>query len=183
MKIRISDITHDGLTVKESLSLENLNARMKEGQDHGIEFITPPMVDLVVFKTPQGAETRGKVTARYRQPCSLCVEGVERDLEVETNLIFKAKPADLANRPEGEEDEDYIDDVGISYFDGEHIELESIVQETIILSLSIYWHPPVDKSGNCQLCGKKYQGAQSAGTVDDKPTTLGQLIKIAAKKS
>lgn len=183
MKIRISDITHDGLTVQETISLANLNTRMREGSDHGIEFIAPPLVNLVVFKTPQGAETRGKVTSRYRQPCSLCVEGVERDIEVETNFIFKAKPADLANRPEGEEDEDYIDDVGISYFEGEHIELESIVQETLILSLSIYWHPPVDKLGNCQVCGKKYECAQSVVTDDDKPPTLGQLIKLAAKKN
>lgn len=183
MKIRISDITHDGLTVEDTISLANLNTRMREGSDHGIEFITPPLVNIVVFKTPQGAETRGKVTSRYRQPCSLCVEGVERDIEVETNFIFKAKPADLANRPEGEEDEDYIDDVGISYFEGEHIELESIVQETLILSLSIYWHPPVDKSGNCQVCGKKSECAQSLVADDDKPQTLGQLIKLAAKKN
>jgi uncharacterized metal-binding protein YceD (DUF177 family) len=184
MKIRISDIPHDGLKVKETLSVESINARMREGEDHGIEFISPPVVDLTVFKTPQGAETRGKVTSRYRQPCSLCIEGVERDIEVESNFIFKAKPADLDNRPEGEEDEDYIDDVGISYFEGEHLELEPIVQETLILSLSIYWHPPVDKLGNCQVCGDKYKSSQCGKNApSEKPVTLGQLIKAATSKN
>jgi uncharacterized metal-binding protein YceD (DUF177 family) len=183
MKIRISDIPHEGLAVKESLSLENLNARMREGEDHGIEFISPPQVELMVFKTPQGAETRGKVTSRYRQPCSLCIEGVERDLEVEANLIFKAKPLDLENRPAGEEDEDYIDDVGISYFEGEHLDLEAIIQESIILSLSIYWHPPVDKSGNCQVCGKRSASGQCVSQAEEKPLTLGQLIKAATSKN
>jgi len=183
MKIRISDIPHEGLTVKETLSLENLNNRMREGETHGIEFIAPPGVELTVFKTLQGAETKGKVTSRYRQPCSLCIEGVERDIELATNFIFKAKPADLSARPEGEEDEDYIDDVGISYFEGEHLDLEAIIQESLILSLSIYWHPPVDKSGNCQVCGKKYDTGECGSKTEDKPVTLGQLIKAATSKN
>jgi uncharacterized metal-binding protein YceD (DUF177 family) len=182
MKIRISDIPHEGLKVDDLLSLDALNARLREGEDHDIEFLKPPRVTLSVFKTPQGAETRGAVHTRYRQPCSRCIEGVERDLEVATNLIFKAKPTDLENRPAGEEDEDYIDDVGISYFEGEHLDLEGIIQETIILSLSIYWHPPVDRNGKCQVCGVAYKDGATCGEISSPPTTLGQLLSAARKK-
>lgn len=135
-----------------------------------------------MFKTPQGAETRGSVNARYRQPCSRCIEGIERDIAIEANLIFKAKPADLANRPPGEEDEDYIDDVGISYFEGEHIDLESILQETLILSLSIYWHPPVDRTGKCTVCSLFYNDTSLGKGSPERRTTLGELMQAAARK-
>jgi len=182
MKIRISDIPHEGLKIDASLSLDSLNERLREGEDHDIEFLSPPRVALTAFKTPQGAETRGSAHTRYRQPCSRCIEGVERDLEVATNFIFKAKPPDLENRPAGEEDEDYIDDVGITYFEGEHIDLEAIVQETLILSLSIYWHPPVDREGKCQVCGLLYKDGLTSGAGEAPPTTLGQLLSAARKR-
>ena len=177
MKIRLTDIPAAGLPVAEVLPQEALNERLSSGSSYGFEFIQGLDVSLTVFKTPNGAETKGRVTSRYRQPCARCADGIERDLELPTNYILQQRPNELR----GAITEEYEDDIGITFYDGEHIELDDLIQETIILSLSIYWHPEEDSEGKCQLCHKLVRGP-AADAQKKKGVTgpsLGDLIKKA----
>ena len=177
MKIRLTDIPAAGMPVAEVLPEGALNERLATGSSHGIEFLQGLDVSLTIFKSPSGAETKGRVTSRYRQPCARCADGVERDLELPTNYILQQRPAELR----GEITEEYEDDIGITFYDGEHIELDDLIQETIILSLSIYWHPEEDCDGKCEHCHKLVRGPIS-DEQKKKPTvgaSLGDLIKKA----
>lgn len=173
MKIRITDIPYEGLKIEDSLSLENLTARMNEGDNRGIVFTVAPKVTLTVFRSTLGAETKGTVTTRYKQPCSLCVEEVEKDIEIEANYILK--PRDPVNL------DALDDDVGVVFYDGEHVDLEDVIQESLILALNIYWHPPQDKDGNCVRCGLNFCAKQAS---EDKPVrTMGDIFKKALSKN
>lgn len=181
MKIRISDLPAQGLEVKTTMALEPLNERLKQGENHGILFTQEPQVEIVVTKSSTGAETKGFVRSRYKQPCSRCMVEVDREIELEANFILQPKPEDLMEL--GEEE---ISDIGIVYFEGEHVDLEDVFQESLILALSIFWSPPSDAKGNCSICSlsekeikKKLQAGDSthAGKV-----SLGDLFKKAGVK-
>ncbi len=176
MKIRLTDIPADGLDIQESIPPTELNERLSTGNNHGIQFIDPLNVTLTVYKSPNGAETKGTVTSRYRQPCARCIEGVERPLTIETNYYLQQRPDVLR----GHETEEYEDDIGITFYDGEHIDLDDLIQESIILSLSIYWHPDEDSNGKCTLCKKDIHNLQpNAEKKSAKGVSLQDLLKKA----
>ena len=174
MKIRLTDIPTAGLTISETIPPDALNERLKVGNDQGFSFVEGLNVSLKVFKTATGAETKGSVTSRYRQPCARCADGVERELVLDTNYILQQRP-DIIR---GHEAEEYEDDIGITYYDGEHIDLDDLIQETIILSLSIYWHPDEDKNGNCGFCKRNVNAPEKA-----KPAVSGISLNELLKKA
>lgn len=178
MKIRLSDISAAGLKIDDTIPLEPLNARLKEGRDCGIIFLEAPRVTIAVNKTANGAETKGSIRSKYRQPCALCNEEVEKEIEVEANFVLKPRPEDVDDT-----DPQYMDDVGIVFYEGEHIDLEEVVQETLILGLSLYWHPPQDEKGDCERCGvnfvKEIAPKSEKGGKKSGGTSLRQLLSEA----
>lgn len=179
MKIRITDIPPQGLKVNDTLPLESLNSRMQEGQDKDIVFLSSPLVEITVFKTPGGADVKGLLRSRYRQSCSRCLDPLERDLEVAVSLVLQhATERDKRGIPAGEEAA--LEDIGVVYFEGDNVELEEVLQENLILALERFWHPPIRDDGSCSLCGLRFKDTLEKG--GDAKSTLGQLIKAAAKK-
>ena len=172
MKIRISTIAPQGLKVKDKLPLDALNARMQEGSGNNILFTAAPEVELTMFRTGNGAESKGTIKTAYRQPCSRCMDEIERTVELPANFLLAPRPAD--------KDESYEDDVGISYYEGDHVDLEDLIQETLILSLDQFWHPPVDESGCCQHCHRNFNAELK--NEPEKPATLGALLEQAKRK-
>ncbi len=178
MKVRISTISPNGFTINEQLSLESLNTRMNEGRENDIVFTAPPLVDITVFKTDGGAEVKGTVKTRYRQPCSHCLEVIEQDLMLDLHMILSPKPLEVTENQE--DDLDYQDDVGFYFYEGDYAELEEPIQEALILSLSRFWHPPVDAQGCCTRCHRQIdfdEAEESSPTI-----SLGDLLKEAQKK-
>lgn len=153
MKVRITDIGPSGLKVSDNIALEPLNRRMNEAKSNEFIFTEAPHVELHVHKTPSGAQVKGTARAKYNQPCSLCAKELDREAIAEINMVFQRRtPLQLSNLPE--EDDSFSDDIGLSYFYGEHIELEDIIQESLILTLDPYYRPPQNEAGECTSCGK-----------------------------
>lgn len=173
MKIRLSDISSAGLTVNDTIPLEPLNDRMAFGRGSEIIFSVAPAINLAINPTSDGAEAKGTVKSKYRQPCSLCLKELDKDISVEINLILKPRPPAEERSP----NDDFDGDVGIVYYDDGHVDLEEVVQEILILALSLYWHPPLDAKGACTGCGltKKELGISE----EPKGASLGELLKKA----
>lgn len=178
MRVRISDIPAKGLNVKDTISLERLNQRMTEGRGNDIEFIAAPEVEFTIFPLGNGGDLKGEISALVRQPCSRCLKVVERKLKVELSFALKPKPD--PRYEEVLESDSYVDDVGLIYFDGEHVELEETLQESLILTLSPFWHPDTDKNGACCGCGEKVKDLIEIGAPGK--VTLGELMKGAKKR-
>ena len=173
MKVRISDLSAAGLKISEDIPLDALNARMAEGAGNDIIFTAAPHVEIHVTPSAHGADTKGTVKTKYRQPCSMCAKELDRELEIAANFTLKRRPEE--SDPDAPE---YADDIGISYFSGDHVELEELIQEALILSLSRYWRPPQNKDGSCQVCGKKAEAPKDIEGVNN----LGRLLKGAGVK-
>ena len=170
MRVRVSDISPHGLKISDTIDLEALNSRMKEGRPTDITFSTAPEVDLFVQKSATGAEAKGSIIVKYSQNCARCTEKLEQKYSIPFNYTFQHTSRN---------DPDEINDVGIVAYNGEHVDLEELIQEEIILSLSYSWSPELDKSSNCSLCKKEFSSTMS---LENKGNSLGELLERAGVK-
>lgn len=165
MKIRLSTISPDGLTIDDTIPLEALNTRMQSGSESSIVFVSAPQVKITVRPLSGSHEVKGEIIASYRQPCSRCIIEVPREMKIPLELILKPV----------KESEELEDDVGVHLYEGDHVDLEELIQEEIILHLDIFWAPELDPDGKCSQCGEK-----KIGTVAEKSgRTFGELLKKA----
>ena len=167
MKIRLSDLPLTGANITSELPLENLNARMNEAKGNDIVFLKAPVIDIRLRPEKGAIELTGLIQSQYRQPCSRCLEEVETDISTNLQVTLKAKPS----RPGVDRlttSTEWADGIGIVYYDGEHIDLEDIIQESLILGLSPFGPEHPSCKGPPALEGEK----------EEKPT-LGDLLKRA----
>ena len=165
MKVRISTLPPQGRTFHEKLPLSSLNQRLAQARANDLQFAEDPDVQIILTSAGQGAYLIGSVKGKYLQPCPRCLETIEVRCESHLNLILQ--PASMRKfKKEGEE----LDDAGVIYFDGEYVDLENIVQESLILATSPYGPPHPE----CQAAQRFTE--KSAGTK------LGDLLAAAQKK-
>ena len=179
MKLRITDLTEAGIDVTGELAAESLNERLNSESDSGILFSKPVLVTMRARRTVGGAELSGTLSGSFQQGCGRCLEGVSRDFSIPSTFVIKPR-----NKGEPKE---LADDVGVLYFSGEHCELESPLQESVILSMSLYWSPEINQNGHCVTCHKNCalesdnnfdEGtASTAQATTQKTTRLGDLLK------
>ena len=168
--IRIDDIPVDrGLEYDQELPLEPLNARMNEGEENDIIFTSAPKMSIKINRTAGGAELIGKVTSSFTQPCGRCTDELERPVEVEMKYMLKPTIEGHNGSEDGEP--------GVIYFDSDHLDIENIIQETLILSMSAYWLPPKDDDGKCTVCNKIFEEHEE--TSKKKGVNFGELLKKA----
>lgn len=196
MKVRISDISAAGLDIADTISVQNLNARMAEGRNNQIVFDSDPSVILKVTRNLSGAQAQGTIQATYHQPCAACQESIQRECRAEVDYLFQARPFEPKRRSKHasseqppSEGEQFDDDVGLVYFSGDHIELEPLLQESLILMLEPYWKPPCDQGGNCSQCHQNTGSHCCKEAVGPNPQTgsdsqkFSELLKKAGIKS
>jgi uncharacterized metal-binding protein YceD (DUF177 family) len=147
MKIRISTIPPRGITINQDLPLPALQARLAEGTPCGIQIGTAPRVAITVFRLGNGGEVRGSLTASYLQECGRCLEPKPRTMD--TSIAYILKPSDDEEECIGE------DDIGIAYYQGDHVDLEPLLQEAFLLQLTPFWSPDIDDNERCMLCHKE----------------------------
>lgn len=174
MKIRITDLSSTGLKVNDTIPLEALNERMNEAPGNDILFTADPEISITVAGRLQGAEGKGYIRASWEQPCARCMDNLKIEKNIPFEYAFKPLPHDpkLA--------EEAIDDVGIIYYSGEHLDLEGPVQETLILAIDPFFKPELDEDGACEHCGKNF--CQKTVSAKDGNTALGDLLKKALKE-
>lgn len=175
MRIRITDLPQPtqatpGLQIIEDLDLDALNKRLNEGKNNQFTFTVAPHVELTfVAIGSTSAEVSGTINTKYIQECGLCLDPVERSATL---------PMQFQIRPTSNSSENKIDEIGILYYEGEHAELDEWLQSEIILSLSLYWHPPFSED-QCSICKKN---KSSIGIYNEEVKgTLGDFFKDKLK--
>jgi len=188
MRVRVRDISPEGLTIDDTLSLERLNERMDEGRENHTHFTSKPKIELRLDRSPSGAETCGTVSADYLQPCARCAKLLQHKCAARADFVFHEKPPEMVSRGSHEDPEadaspyeDYTDDVGICYFNGEHIELEELLQEALILQINPFFQPQLTNEGRCIECGDvpRTEVAVEPQGATPKGLSLGVLLKRA----
>lgn len=100
----------------------------------------------------KGEEVRlkGRVHAQVEISCDRCLRPVAGPLEVEFEESFVPQPAAVR---EGEETELGSDDLLVSFYEGESVDVDELVREQVLLSLPTRFVCAEECKGLCPKCG------------------------------
>ena len=118
-------------------------------EDDRVELVTPPTVSGQIRQAGRRVHVRGRVEARVQAECDRCL----RPLEIPVDSRFKLEyvtPEDYQAQQAVELTEEDLD---LSVFDGEVIDIDDLVTEEILLTLPDHVLCIEDCKGICPICG------------------------------
>lgn len=119
-------------------------------------------------------DVEGEIFAEIESECSRCLQPTENSLNVSFNAVYITPE----NYTEAKEAELGINDLEVSIFDGDRIDLTELVREQILLNLPTQTFCRVDCQGFCPQCGANrnliYCKCQES-KIDPRWKALGDL--------
>ncbi|HEX5585938.1 MAG TPA: YceD family protein [Acidimicrobiia bacterium] len=98
-----------------------VTARVEDLGAGGARIVEPVELDLLLERVPDGIVARGQVHAHFDAECGTCLRPVGGDLDVEVSELFEEHPVDGETYPT----------------DGDHVDLEQLVRDALLLELPL----------------------------------------------
>jgi uncharacterized metal-binding protein YceD (DUF177 family) len=175
MRVFVSTIPFSGITLEVTLSQEAINARLAEGVTfRDISFVSEPQGSITLTRTHGGILVKGAVSGKIRQNCSTCADPVEHLVEADFDWVLQTS-SDAAAAG------DTIEDPGVVFYEGEHVDLEEPIQEALLLNISPFWHPPRDQEEKCTFCARQCGAITWTAGSEEKSNSLGALLQGALR--
>lgn len=175
MKIYVATIPFSGMKIDAPISLESLNARIKEGADTTqVTFVEAPIADITLTRTHGGVIIKGVISGRCSQDCSTCADTVTHEIMASVDWLLQTSSDAAAPG-------DSIDDPGVIFYEGDHIDLEDPLQEALILAINPFWHPPREAGNICSICKRDCSKSSWQASDAEPSSSFGQLLKGALK--
>lgn len=130
--VRFADLGSSPLEITGEIDPE---AIIKKIDSDEFSFDLPQIFSLKARSLPDGGEFQGSIIAKFDQICGRCGEIRQRELSIPFKLIVRRMPPKRFREDDGR----YEDDIGISFVEGERFDLEPMLIEQILLSLSPFW--------------------------------------------
>lgn len=169
LKINVVTIPEEGL----HLCLSESGSWFKEllPDEGNADFVLREVtVDCLISKAGRDIIIRGKIAALLDTCCSRCLENI--NLPLNSDFSYTLTPF----RVEAEEELELCsDDLEISYYSGDIIDLEPLLYEQIILQIPIKALCSEECRGLCPRCGINLNNAScncQAGFIDERLAVL-----------
>ncbi len=146
MKITIDDIQEDVSVLELECGAAEIGLEAE-----GIRFTGPVTAKLKLFKQDDGVFIRAELSVSIESECAKCLVPVHRILEGTLESQYQPLP---------EKERDILDDAGIGYYSGEHIELSEDIVESLLLELPARIVCSEDCKGLCPKCGQNLNEAE-----------------------
>jgi uncharacterized protein len=117
--------------------------------DTGVQLVEPAEVSCRVRRDGQDVVLQGRLTTKLAAECGRCLRPVEMPIATEFNEKFVRAVTWAAE----EQHELLPEDLNISVFDGEGIELDDLVREELLLAVPVNVLCREDCKGLCPTCG------------------------------
>jgi uncharacterized protein len=149
MKIPVDEIPESPKELAFATSVNELNETCAKGQVRQFHF--PPAVDveLVCYRSGRELFFRGAVHGHIDTSCSRCLKEFTLPLDHDFDIVLSPKPAQAGASSE----ELRPEDLGLSYYSGDEINLEPLVREQVLLALPTRPLCREDCRGLCGGCG------------------------------
>jgi uncharacterized protein len=176
MKIPIDEIPESPKEIEFSASINELNETCAKG--HAREFRFPPLVDVNVICYRSGRELffRGAFRGKIESTCSRCVKDFSLPVEHEFDIVLSPKPAEAGASTE----ELRREDLGLSYYSGDEINLEPLVREQVLLALPTRPLCAEECRGLCGGCGAdlNIELCRCSGDAEDPRMSIFRTLRI-----
>ena len=150
MKLKIEEIPHSGFHLKKVLDADSLMGISRDNRGVGFTFDAPISLDLKVAKSKRDVFIHGRIATRLIMKCSRCLGKFDYPLISNFECIFS--PSEYRSTTEDLELE--IQDLGLSFYQDEEIDISEVVLEQIILDIPFKSLCHDNCRGLCNECGK-----------------------------
>lgn len=149
MKIPVDDITESTKEIRFSERIGELNELYRKDQARDFGF--PPFLDvhLVYYRSGQEIFFKGSLDGTLEGSCCRCLNNYWFPLSKEFDFVLSPDPFKAGRKVE----ELRPEDLGLSYYSTEQINLTPLIREQVILALPTQPLCKEDCRGLCEGCG------------------------------
>jgi len=149
MQFRLEDIPKEGREATFYQGENWLDERLRR-EERTFRFISPITVHLILSKLGNNILVKSRMETKVEWPCARCLEIFSLNLTSEYTTILKPKPGfSLPGEVELTRE-----DVETEFYEGEEIDLTSLVQDQVLLALPQKALCREECQGLCPRCGK-----------------------------
>jgi uncharacterized protein len=149
MKISVDEIPQSPAEIKFSESIEELNEIYRRGKSRDFQFPALLEVELVYYRSGGDLFFRGVFRGPFGGTCGRCLDEYQFALEKRFDFVLTAEPLSRAAGAE----ELRRDDLGLSYYSGDEINLAPLIAEQVLLALPTVPLCSEQCRGLCGFCG------------------------------
>jgi len=161
----VARIQEAAVELHEEVSLDWLKEELR-----ACEYSTEPRaahIDLRLTASGQGIWITGKAQVRLAAECGICLASTELSLEPEIGIYLFEKASDFL---EDERSELTPEDLEKEWYEGEHVVLDGIIRDAIMLELPMTPKCDYPCSGPAAIAA-----ANHADTIDPRLAPLARL--------
>jgi uncharacterized protein len=114
---------------------------------------SPVRLHAELSKDGQKVRLIGRVAATLELECARCVEPYEMPVDAPFDILFLAASEDVEKKDDEDEAEVREDDLGVSYYRDDEIDLAEVIREQFYLALPMKPLCREDCKGLCPVCG------------------------------
>lgn len=176
MKLRVEEITAEEGTASFCAEPEPINERLDAGRVHDFRLKGALAVDARYYRAGSDLYFGGRIRGRFEGVCARCLEAFPLDLDRETAFV-------LARRREIEAEKELsADDLALSFYEGEEIDLDPLFAEQALLALPSRALCREDCRGLCPHCGGNRNQRECECGERDLDPRLAVLRALAAER-
>jgi len=135
--------------------------------DEAVRLTGAPEIHAQIKKRGEQVDLRGHISARAEVDCDRCLKVV--DIPLEMDFVATYVPAKISTDDVEKEAELRDEDLNVSVFDCETIDLDELVREQVLLALPLHALCADDCKGLCPTCGAN---KNSNGACDCEQTEI-----------
>ena len=164
--IRIVDIPETGVSI-EGEDSHDIFPILKDLEKAGeCQFISPVRIRAEVKAVGQVYRVHGAFNTDVQLTCSRCLSEFKKSLKDVFDLTFAQTGLDSVDQGDDQDKELSAEEIEMTYFEGEEIDLKDVLQQQLVMSLS---QRPLCKEtckGLCQRCGANLNEGNCRCTKD-----------------
>lgn len=176
MKMTVDEILESPREIRFSESIEELNETYTQGKARDFRF--PPVVDvdIVCYRSGRDLFFRGSFHGRFEGSCSRCLKDFFMPFHREFEFVLS--PDSVG--PAGSTEEVRREELGLSYYSGDEINLAPLISEQVMLSLPTRALCAENCRGLCGGCGVdlNYEQCQCSRPAEDPRMAFFRNFRI-----
>jgi uncharacterized protein len=176
MKISVDEIPQSPKEIEFSESIEELNQIYSRESSRDFAFPPSLEVHLVYYRSGQEIFFSGHFNGSFKGRCGRCLEEFEFALKKEFEFILTPDPKKSGHGAE----ELHRDDLGLSYYSSDEIDLAPLIGEQVMLALPTKPLCAENCRGLCGSCGVNLnsESCNCSNASSDPRMALFRTLKV-----
>jgi uncharacterized protein len=177
VRVRVDQITDEESHCSFRQPLEEINGRLLHGEVRDFRLTSPLAVDATYYRAGDDLFFAGRIRADLEGTCARCLEPFDLTVDESAQFVLVPTPKEGPERQLSE------DDLALSFYSGEEIDLAPLFTEQVILTLPTRALCREDCRGLCPQCGVD-RNNEKCGCVEREPDPrLAVLRNLRVERS